>query len=328
MAEQTLAERPKELRFAEKLPGKPQFGERLRLRVAEGQDAGLGFCLLADALTIGRDDSCDLVIQDEKASRRHVELLWKKDKYFARDLDSANGLLINKKKVKGAFVEPGDILTIGNSQIEVIASGRQSELGNLSVPTKAAVVKSAAEEKLRKKRVVVFAVLFFLAMIVFSSSEKVMTFKERAKISFADQEKPEKKLSKKKAKEELKDFVPGAGSDSPGFKSAQRFYRQGMRELQNRNYKRAIAAFETAQTVDPTHELSRVYTEIARKSLEEEITFNYRAALSAVTGHRYRLGRGYYQTVMRLLETDPQNEYYLKSKEAIEKIDKLQEQSK
>lgn len=328
MAEQGVAERPKLIRFMDKLPTQVQFGERLRLRVAQGGNAGASYCLLADVIVIGRDETCDIALQDDKASRRHVELVWKKDKYFARDLDSANGLLVNQKRVKGVFLEPGDIVTIGNSEIEVIASGRQSQLGTVLQTAKGATKANEEEQKLRKKRNIVFGAIFLLAMIAFSGSEQVLTFKERAYMTFTDQEKPEKKLSKKEGKEAIQDFVPGGSSESPGFKSAQRFYRDGMRELQNKNYRRAIAAFETAQTVDPTHELARVYVEIARKALEDEINYNFRAAIAAVNAHRFKQARAYYETVVRLLEKDPNNKVYTESKEAIEKLDKLAEKGK
>ena len=326
MAERTLAERPRVLRFAGSLPDKNQFGERLRMRIVEGPNIGVGFCLLADLISIGRDESCDVSLDDEKASRRHVELLWKGNKYYAKDLESANGVLVNGKLVKGAFLEPGDLLLVGTSSIEIISPGKQSQLG---VEIKQSVKKvDEKEKKLKKNRTTVIAILFLLLMVVLSSSEKVKTFQERGFISFVDQEKPEKKLSKKEGKEAIQDFVPGEGSDRPGFRQAQRFYRDGMRELRNKNYRRAISAFETAQTVDPTHDLARVYVDVARKALEEEVSFNYRAAIASLNAHRYREARGYFITVMRLLEKDPQNTFFTDSKAALEKLDKFLERGR
>jgi pSer/pThr/pTyr-binding forkhead associated (FHA) protein len=326
MAERTLAGRPRVLKFVGALPEKNQFGERLRLRVVDGPSVGVAYCLLADTISIGRDDACEISIEDDKASRRHIELLWKNNKYYARDLDSANGLLINTKLVKGAFVEPGDLLLIGSTSIEVIASGKQSQLGT---DIKQSVQKvDKKEAKLKKNKTFVLLILLILLMVILSSSEKVKTFQERGFISFIDEEKPEKKLSKKEGKAAIQDFVPSDGDDRPGFRQAQRFYRDGMRELRNKNYRRAISAFETAQTVDPSHDLARIYVEVARKALEDDVNFNFRAAVASLNAHRYREAKGYFMTVIRLLEKDPQNVRYTDSKAAVEKLERALERGR
>lgn len=327
MSDSVPAERPRVLRFSDKFPARPQFGERLRLRIVQGADLGIGYCLMGDSLTIGREEINEIVLDDEKTSRRHVELTWKKERYFARDLDSANGLIINGKKIKGAFLEPGDLITIGNSVIETIGVGKQSQLGDSMQKLKAASGKKDSEkDNLKKKRTTVLLILFIVAMFALSSNEQVMTFRERAFITFIDQEKPEKKLSKAESKEAIKDFVPGSDGEAPGFKQAQKFYKEGMRELQNRNYRRAISAFETAQTVDPTHSLARVYVDIAKKALETEVQTNYRAALSSVRSQRYREARMYYLTVLRLLEKDPDNKFFQDATEALKSIEKVEAQ--
>lgn len=325
-----MAERPKLLHFPEQLPRKPQFGERLRLRIVKGQNVGHAFCLMGHSIVIGRDEKCDLPIEDEQASRRHVELVLKKDRYFARDLDSANGLFINQKRIKGDFLDPGDILTIGDTTFEVIGSGRQSIVAFEDKIVKADSPKATEEEKkLKKNKAIVIGIFFLLVMIVFSGSEDVLTFREKVRLSFLDEQDPAKKIPKKKDREKEVDvFVPKYESSAQGFRSAQKFYREGMRELNSRNYRRAIAAFETAQTVDPTHELSKIYLQIAKKRMESEVVSTYLAAQSAARALRYDEARMYYVSVIRLLEKDPDSEYYQKSTEAVEKIDKERERGK
>ncbi len=325
-----MADRPKLLHFPAELPKKPQFGERLRIRIVKGANVGHAYCLMGHSIVIGRDEKCDLPIDDTQASRKHVELVLKKDKYFARDLDSANGLFINQKRIKGDFLESGDILTIGDTTFEVIGSGKQSIVAFQDTIVKPEAGKITEEEKkLKKNKTIVLAVFFVLVLIVFSSSENVLTFREKVKLSFDDEQNIAKKIPKKKQrKKEVGVFVPKYDSDAPGFRRAQRFYREGMRELNSRNYRRAIAAFETAQTVDPGHELSKIYLQIAKKRMESDVVSTYLAAQRSSRSLRYDEARMYYLSVIRLLEKDPNSEYYQKSVEAVNKIDLIKERSK
>ncbi len=322
-----MAERPKLLHFPEVLPRKSQFGERIRLRIVKGHNVGHGYCLTGHSIVIGRDEECDLPIEDEQASRRHVELVLKKNHYFARDLDSANGLFINQKRIKGEFLVPGDIFTVGGTTFEVIASGQQSIIAFEDNVMRPDVTEE--EKSLKKNKMIIFIVFFLLVMIIFSGSENVLTFREKVRLSVLDEEESAKKIPKKKdRKKEIDVFVPKYDGSSSGFKSAQKFYREGMRELNSRNYRRAITAFETAQTVDPSHELSKVYLEIVKNRMESEVVSTYLAAQSAARALRYEEARMYYVSVLRLLEKDPDSEYYQKSTEAVEQIDEARERSK
>lgn len=323
-----MADRPKLLHFATQLPNKPQFGERLRIRIVKGNNVGHGYCLMGSSIVVGRDEKCDLVIDDDQASRRHVELLLKKDRYFARDLDSANGLFINQKRIKGDFLDPGDIFAIGDTVFEVIASGRQSIVAfeEKVIAAKANTEVEREQKKIKKNRTIVLLVFFVLVMIAFSSSENVLTFREKVRLSFTDELEPARKIPKEKdRKKEVEVFVPSFTDDTAGFKRAQQFYRDGMRELNSRNYRRAIAAFETAQTVDPKHELSKVYLQIAKKRLERDVLATFQSAERARRSLRFDEARMHYISVMRLLEKDPDSEYFVKSKESVDKIDLLRE---
>lgn len=50
--------------------------------------------------TFGRSRDCDLVIQSTKISRRHAQVVWKKDKPLLRDLGSENGTEVNGKQLR------------------------------------------------------------------------------------------------------------------------------------------------------------------------------------------------------------------------------------
>ncbi len=69
--------------------------------------------------TIGRHESCDIVLADVQVSRRHCILQVTAKGLRFRDLNSSNGISVNGERVKEGFLKVGDKLKVGNSQMEV-----------------------------------------------------------------------------------------------------------------------------------------------------------------------------------------------------------------
>jgi pSer/pThr/pTyr-binding forkhead associated (FHA) protein len=61
------------------------------LEVVQGNDAGREFELADEAIVLGRDKDCCVLIDDEQASRRHAQLTLAGDAYAIEDLRSTNG---------------------------------------------------------------------------------------------------------------------------------------------------------------------------------------------------------------------------------------------
>lgn len=70
-------------------------------------------------ITIGRDISNDVVIDDGYASRHHMQIVQCDDgSYKLADFGSSNGTFVNGQRVKGEIVlEPNDIVRIGNTTV-------------------------------------------------------------------------------------------------------------------------------------------------------------------------------------------------------------------
>lgn len=74
------------------------------------------YSLDTDRITIGRDLSNDIVIQDPEVSRRHIQLVRQGDSYTAEDLGSTNGTRLNGHKLtQPGPLTPRDVLSIGAS---------------------------------------------------------------------------------------------------------------------------------------------------------------------------------------------------------------------
>jgi diguanylate cyclase (GGDEF)-like protein len=84
------------------------------LRVVAGGDV-LRFALVQrdGAVEIGRDEGCDLRVDDESVSRRHARVERSGDEYFVEDRGSRNGTHVNGRRIRRERLRPGDRLEVG-----------------------------------------------------------------------------------------------------------------------------------------------------------------------------------------------------------------------
>ena len=75
--------------------------------------------------TLGRDESCDIVLVGEGVSRRHAELSRVGGDLVVNDLGSANGTYVNEEQAIGpTALRAGDVLGIGSIRLEITSDGR------------------------------------------------------------------------------------------------------------------------------------------------------------------------------------------------------------
>lgn len=69
-------------------------------------------------LTVGRDSTNRIVVQDDRCSRRHAEVFFAIDGWVVRDLGSSNGTLVNKNEITGqTTLEEGNTILIGSAEL-------------------------------------------------------------------------------------------------------------------------------------------------------------------------------------------------------------------
>jgi pSer/pThr/pTyr-binding forkhead associated (FHA) protein len=69
---------------------------------------------------IGRDEALMIQILDERVSRKHLQIIYDKDKnaYYALDMSSKHGVNINGNKISGEIpLADGDQITIGTTTL-------------------------------------------------------------------------------------------------------------------------------------------------------------------------------------------------------------------
>jgi two-component system cell cycle response regulator len=94
-----------------------------------GPVLGKKFVLEKAETTIGRGDSCEIVLELDNVSRRHCSLLLKPEGVFLRDNGSTNGSYLNNVEVRGQTpLRSGDLIKIGSAIFKFLFGG---ELGSI-----------------------------------------------------------------------------------------------------------------------------------------------------------------------------------------------------
>jgi transcriptional regulator with AAA-type ATPase domain len=87
------------------------------LELIRGQANKKEILLGKEKVRIGRAGSNDLVLQDNKASRAHAEILFQEGHYWIQDLDSTNGVLVDDRRVQTVALKPGNRITLGDTEL-------------------------------------------------------------------------------------------------------------------------------------------------------------------------------------------------------------------
>jgi pSer/pThr/pTyr-binding forkhead associated (FHA) protein len=88
--------------------------------IVSGSSEGDFYLLGRQSVTVGRDDGCHIQIADDAVSRRHlrIRLDAEHEKYYAQDMQSANGTLVNDHPICGDTpLADGDIIGLGQTQL-------------------------------------------------------------------------------------------------------------------------------------------------------------------------------------------------------------------
>ena len=84
--------------------------------------------LAGPEVVIGRDPSCDLVLSDERCSRRHAVLDDGPEGLTISDAGSSNGIRVNGRPLRRSLLRPGDTIRVGETTIEVLSEAAETVL--------------------------------------------------------------------------------------------------------------------------------------------------------------------------------------------------------
>jgi len=98
-------------------------------------------------IVVGRDPSSDILLSNKLVSKRHALFYWEGDKCVITDQDSANGTLVNGKRINAeTTLQDGDRIEIGDTVISYYFLGDRMVEGMKTMPLSApeSEAKSAA----------------------------------------------------------------------------------------------------------------------------------------------------------------------------------------
>lgn len=91
-----------------------------RVTVLRGFYEGLEIPVDSDWFVIGRGRSADAVLAEPTISRAHLAIGWEEGTgFFAQDLGSTNGTLVNGKRKARAILSDGDEIQIGKLRLHI-----------------------------------------------------------------------------------------------------------------------------------------------------------------------------------------------------------------
>jgi hypothetical protein len=94
------------------------------LRFVAGKDQGREFPLPPDlTIVIGRVSDVDLLLLDEKVSRKHAKISTHQGQVLIEDLASRNGTFVNGARIRSVELKEGDQIIIGASTIKLQSLG-------------------------------------------------------------------------------------------------------------------------------------------------------------------------------------------------------------
>ncbi|MDO8588083.1 MAG: FHA domain-containing protein [Armatimonadota bacterium] len=96
-----------------------------RLKVTAGPYAGRAFDVVVSPISIGRDATNNLALdQDPRVSRGHATLTYENGQYVLRDAGSTNGTFVNNTRVTERVLNAGDTIQVGGTTMILVFEGQ------------------------------------------------------------------------------------------------------------------------------------------------------------------------------------------------------------
>jgi HD-GYP domain-containing protein (c-di-GMP phosphodiesterase class II) len=103
---------------------------RFEFVVRSGKDVGRTVSIdTGQTIAFGRLKGCDVIVDDEAASRRHCTITARERDCVVIDLQSANGTYVNEQRISTSDLAGGDTVRIGSTMIELLADAAATSAG-------------------------------------------------------------------------------------------------------------------------------------------------------------------------------------------------------
>ena len=118
--------------------------QSFQLTMRSGPNPGQTYELDQEVITIGRDATNDIVINDVEISRRHARLILQARGYVLEDLGSTNGTYADGQRLMGPHVlQPGELVMLGENVALVLEEKYDTSATLVTAPAPAPITTAA-----------------------------------------------------------------------------------------------------------------------------------------------------------------------------------------
>jgi HD-GYP domain-containing protein (c-di-GMP phosphodiesterase class II) len=103
-------------------------------------------------ITAGRAADCEIQIDDQAVSRRHLTLERRGSDLVVTDLESANGTFINDRQVRSGTARPGDLIRAGTTVLEIHDGTPAKTAGMPAMVEDASTIESIIRKRIEPSR--------------------------------------------------------------------------------------------------------------------------------------------------------------------------------
>jgi pSer/pThr/pTyr-binding forkhead associated (FHA) protein len=119
-----------------------------QLVVRSGPNPGKAYPLDGQQLTVGRDTTCEISINDAEISRKHARFTLQVPGYVLEDLGSTNGSFVNGNRITGPYlVKGGEMIAFGENVVLMCEPLQDPNATMLSASSRAAREAAAAPKQ-------------------------------------------------------------------------------------------------------------------------------------------------------------------------------------
>lgn len=285
-----------------------EAGVYFRLICLTGGNKGESYVLLGNRIVIGRSEKADIRLNDAKASREHAEITKVGDNWFATDLGSQNGVVVNDKKITQQQLSESDKLIVGQTVFK---------FAKVEVTSKAKVIKEDTEDS--EKAAANKAFIPFLVLILIMAGLFLFDGGE-------NQPSNAKKTESRNLHDVNNEYAAAiqkrqANENRQIKEKLNVIYQRGLRELRERNYYRAIHEFNLALIIAPGDSHAEYYLRRTKEELDKEIEGFMAKAQRDQESLKFKSAIISYCSIIRLLYSVPDDSRH---KNAIKQIKDLE----
>lgn len=118
-----------------------------------GPDDGRTVEIAAGRYVLGRDEGCDVVVRDDRVSRRHAEIVAADGSVAIRDLGSTNGTFVDGRRIDGPLaLTGGERIRLGDTLFTVAADERSARATQVGMAAIGGPGSTSALERARLRR--------------------------------------------------------------------------------------------------------------------------------------------------------------------------------